>query len=736
MKIGSKSYRIALLAVLSFVILTWAVEYNPKMPGGWYQEADLNSRRFLHGSVNLADGRVLSTGGTNATGGPALTSAEIYDATTNTWTSTGSMNVGRMSMGIVLLNDGRVLVSGGRLAYGGGTTLITNKAEIFDPATGVWTLTGSMNYARRNHQMTLLSDGRVLVTGGGDRASLGSSIALKTAEIYDPATGAFTYIGDMTTPRLFHGADLLPDGTVLLTGGTLVGITNPQSSAEIYDPAANTFTYIGNMNSVRNTHAHMLLNNGKVLIAGGGLTGTTTTATAELYDPATRTFTSIKSMPSIRGNLFSVVKLYDGSVLIPGGANSLGILKDCFLYDPYMNNWTITASLKEGGDTAGYNLLPDGRVLRNGGLSYDLNRVPTIQVEKLTQTYVAPVDRQIIGLRNVINGLPSTSFNNGEASRELLIVKLNNISKFVGLHEEEYSSGSGAFLGHTINNNGVYHRPGLHYPETYCTGCHGADLTGGVTAPSCYTCHGAKWSTGGPYVDYGKALLETKNMLNKLDGCGTEPDSNDAIIDCNEQKRVRSILQVLIDTLDKMSQPNALPTVSVSATPTSGVIPLNVTFTSTASDSDGSIATYFWDFGDSTTSSEINPVHSFACPGTFNVSLTVTDNLGGTASATVLINVASDGSGIVRFKCDVVPVLDPNCLGCHSGSGALGGLDVSTVSKIYQGGASGPAVIPFDADNSLLITRIIDGTMPPGGSITPTQLQTIKDWINQGALSN
>ena len=182
--------------------------------------------------------------------------------------------------------------------------------------------------------------------------------------------------------------------------------------------------------------------------------------------------------------------------------------------------------------------------------------------------------------------------------------------------------------------------------------------------------------------------------------------------------------------------PNQLPSATIIATPTSGTVPLIVTFISTATDPDGSVVSYFWDFGDSTTSTLANPVHSYACGGSFNVTLTVTDDMGGTGQASILINATRTDPGVVRFKCDVVPILDPNCLGCHSGSSAQGGLDVSTVLKVYQGGASGPAVIPYDPDHSLLVTRITDNTMPPGGSITAAQLQTIKDWISQGALDN
>ena len=107
-----------------------------------------------------------------------------------------------------LLPNGKVLVAGG---YNGGAL---TSAELYDPASGTWTATGSLNTARYDHTATLLPNGKVLVAGG---ISNGSD--LTSAELYDPASGTWTATGSLNTARYEHTATLLPNGKVLVAGG-------------------------------------------------------------------------------------------------------------------------------------------------------------------------------------------------------------------------------------------------------------------------------------------------------------------------------------------------------------------------------------------------------------------------------------------------------------------------------------------------------------------------------------
>jgi hypothetical protein len=235
---------------------------------------------------------------------------------------------------------------------------------------GTWTATASMNVARQAPTATLLPDGKVLVAGGTNGIA-----PLSSAELYDPATGQWTGTGSMTTARITHTATLLADGRVLVAGGQ---VTTSLASAELYDPNTGTWTLTGSMTTPRAGHVATLITtgplSGMVLVAGGGSTCFACTpllASAELYDPSTGTWIPTDDMTLARywNTPPTAATLPDGSVLVVGGVTCCPYhwFNKAESYDPENQTWTPT-SRKVTDANAEPILLPDGKVLVAGGV--------------------------------------------------------------------------------------------------------------------------------------------------------------------------------------------------------------------------------------------------------------------------------------------------------------------------------------------------------------------------------
>jgi len=250
--------------------------------------------RGNHTATLLLNGKVLVTGGFNRNTGSALSTAERYDPATGTWTATGSLAAARNYHTATLLLNGKVLVTGGAPDSAGYSSL--SSTEVYDPNTGTWTAIGSMASARQAHTATLLPDGRVMVAGG---ASVGYFTS--GAEIYDPAAGAWTATGSLGTARGIHTATLLPDGKVLAAGGNHNTVNAPTigalSSAELYDPASGAWTASGSLNVSRSTHTAILLPSGQVLVAAGYYVNSPSwLSNAELYNSAAGRITLVNQV--------------------------------------------------------------------------------------------------------------------------------------------------------------------------------------------------------------------------------------------------------------------------------------------------------------------------------------------------------------------------------------------------------------------------------------------------------
>ena len=296
----------------------------------------MNIGRFRHTALLLPSGKVLIAGGdTSSVGTGTTNTAELFNPVSETFTLLPPMTSPRWSHTATLLPNGKVLITGGLAT---ADFMVTNTAEVFDPASNTFTAVGSMNARRDFHTATLLANGKVLIAGGFDPAMGG----LNTAELFDSDSATFTLLPNlMTTKRYYHSATLLPDGKVFIAGGggsappvfSGSAITN---TAELFDPGSGTFTQLPNtMNSYRYWQTATLLPNGKVLLAGGSTVdflGSQYTRTAELFDPITGTFTLFPLMNSVRFG-HTATLLPSGRVLIAAGTTGSTATNTAEIFD-------------------------------------------------------------------------------------------------------------------------------------------------------------------------------------------------------------------------------------------------------------------------------------------------------------------------------------------------------------------------------------------------------------------
>ena len=362
--------KLALIGLGVLALAVFALVAQAPAQDAFSPTAPMATPRATHRATLLTwgpnAGKVLVVGGQD--GITVLASAELYDPATGMWSSTGSLGTPRSNtFTATVLPSGKVLVAGGRTTG----SVDTATAELYDPGTGMWAPTGSLiGGERRAHIAVLLPNGKVLVAGGEVHPP---DITLATAELYDPATGTWSSTGSLSVSRTGATAVLLPNGKVLVAGGVSGGCCGTgffTNTAELYDPETGSWTPTGNMATARsfsNYERAKLLPNGKVLVAGEQTTGNVMLATAELYDPVTGTWSFTGSMATPRQQ-FSTTLLPNGRVLVAGGDDNVATLyASAEVYDPATGTWSSAGSLGTARSGHSATLLPNGEVLVAGG---------------------------------------------------------------------------------------------------------------------------------------------------------------------------------------------------------------------------------------------------------------------------------------------------------------------------------------------------------------------------------
>lgn len=250
------------------------------------------------------------------------------------------------------------------------------------------------------HTATLLDDGSVLVVGGETIARA----MISSAEIYSPATGAWSDAGALPAPRSNHVAIRLKDGKVLVVGGGRSAPIGQPSSLEVtasvlsFDPATKRFEELPPLGTPRSHARAVLLDDGEVLVAGGGSDTTHQScngvpdcgpiadalSSVERFDPATRKFRPVAPMKGARYS-FSLTRMADGRVLAAGGVGAPGeqkaSVKSAEIYDPKADTWTVAPDLPDvDREHHAEILLKSGAVMVAGGKQANVGMLKTVLI--------------------------------------------------------------------------------------------------------------------------------------------------------------------------------------------------------------------------------------------------------------------------------------------------------------------------------------------------------------------
>ncbi|MBI2393901.1 MAG: hypothetical protein HYV09_30295 [Deltaproteobacteria bacterium] len=308
----------------------------------WTAAAAVSPPRVFPIVAMLSTGKVLIAGG-ESPGLGALTTAELYDPATNSFTASKST----LKWGRPAMTKSWVVFDGGKKVlftetHGGDSGPPPLDAEIYDATTDTFSVT-AMPFMTRDHSATVLKDGKIVLVGGRDD---GSTFP-QAFRIFDPAVGTWRTelpagpYGSFSRPfegRVDHSAVLLADGKVMITGGrTVSGGSIPTERVSkdnmIWDPALPTsLAWKSALPTGRGGHAAYLLSRGatagQVMVFGGFIqnldeSGTIPSSGGMLYDVATDKWTLGPLLASPR-TFFASTMLADGRILITGGTSGIG----------------------------------------------------------------------------------------------------------------------------------------------------------------------------------------------------------------------------------------------------------------------------------------------------------------------------------------------------------------------------------------------------------------------------
>lgn len=339
-----------------------AVEPGPERVGRsvapletWVATGSMAGSRVYHSASPLPDGRVLVVGG-DGEGVGVLSSTEVFDPVKGTFSGGAALATPRAQHTATVLADGRILVVGGRSTDDTATALST--AELYDPKTNTWSAAGAMTLRRVDHAAVLLSSGKVLVVGGADEANFHAQ-----AELFDPATRTWSKAGETSSGKVFHTATRM-GAKVVVAGGYDI---DALSTTEIYDSATNTWSAGPNLVGPHSEHAAVALDDTRLLVVGGFSESSTIIKSVEVVDLAAGAAKATGSLEGPRANSH-VLRLPGGQVLAVCGRDSGGAVGRAELYSQSAGTWSSAGPQAGKRERCAAAPLPGGRVLVVGGV--------------------------------------------------------------------------------------------------------------------------------------------------------------------------------------------------------------------------------------------------------------------------------------------------------------------------------------------------------------------------------
>jgi PKD repeat protein len=484
--------------------------------------------------------------------------------------------------------------------------------QIWDPATGNVAPTPLPGYQLFCAGHSFLGNGQLLVTGG----NLGDFVGVAYASLYDPISNTWTRVPDMNAGRWYPTNTTLANGDVLVVSGEINNSTGVDTLAQVWQAATQSWRDLTSAQLALALYPRMFLApNGKVFYA------TPNSPSRYLDTSGTGSWTAVANLNFDSRDYDTAVMYAPGKILTVGGADPPTATAEVIDLNASSPSWRFVGSMATARRQLNGTILADGKVLITGGSSgsgFDNASAPVFLTEMWD-----PATEQF--------------------------TPMASITKYRGYHSNAVLLPDGRVLSAGGDVSGATAE--IFSPPYLFKGPRPAISSGPAKIR-----YGQPFTIGTPdaagitQVNLIRLSSDTHsfNQDQRINSLSFTAGSGSLTIQAPSDGRLVPPGPYMVFVLNGSGVPSVAqivqmtadlpPTAKAAATPASGPVPLNVSFSSAGSvDPDGSIASYAWDFGDGQNSAAANTTHVYSSPGTYTATLTVTDNQGTTGQQTLFV---------------------------------------------------------------------------------------------------